>query len=472
MASFLGKMRLCFWGHAAMNDGYRICIVGAGAGGLSMARALRRKGVAYDQFERHADVGGVWDQANPGSPMYDSAHMISSKTMSALMGFPMPADYPDYPGHRQVASYLRAFAAAYDLKRSITFSTSVESVKKVGSDWQVQLSDGTTRRYDGVIAATGLAWHPRLPTYPGSFAGEMMHSSHYRTPDIFKGKKVLVVGAGNSGVDIASDAARSAERAMLSMRRAYHFIPKHIFGMPADVFALTGSILPMKLQQWTLAIVLRLLNGDVTRHGLRRPDHLPLSSHPIVNTSALLAMAHGDLTPKPDVLRFDGRTVHFKDGTSEEVDIVVAATGYVHKIPFADPALLANESHESDLFLRTISRRDPTFAAIGFIEINGGVFPFYDEFADILAEFHRERQALSPMATVFVDIVRSGLYDVSGSIDYVDSPRHKVYANVLASMKALKKLRRRMGWKAPRAEDMRPDAKALTAGAMAFQPAE
>lgn len=455
-----------------MNKDYRICIIGAGAGGLSMARALRRHGVAYDQFERHSDVGGVWDQANPGSPMYDSAHMISSKTMSAFMGFPMPASYPDYPGHRQVAAYLRAFAAAYDLRRSISFSTDVEKVEKRGSDWWVRLSNGAERRYDGVVAATGLAWHPRMPDYPGSFSGEMIHSSQYRSPDRFKGKRVLVVGAGNSGVDIASDAARSADRALLSMRRAYHFIPKHIFGMPADVFALTGSILPMKLQQWTFAIVMRLLNGDVTRHGLRKPDHLPLSSHPIVNTSALLAMAHGDLAPKPDVERFEGQTVHFTDGTSEEVDVVVAATGYVHKIPFADPALLATGEHESDLFMRTISRRDPTFAAIGFIEINGGVYPFYDQFADILASFHRERAASSPMATVFVDLVRSGLYDVSGSIAYVDSPRHKVYANVLTSMKALKKLRRRMGWKAPSADQMKPVGETVAAGAIALQPAE
>ena len=455
-----------------MAEEYRVCIIGAGAGGLSMARALRRKGVAYDHFERHSDVGGVWDQANPGSPMYDSAHMISSKTMSAFMGFPMPADYPDYPGHRQIVAYLRSFATAYDLRRAIGFSTEVVSAVKRTNDWIVTLGDGSKRRYDGVIAATGLAWHPRMPDYPGTFAGEMIHSSKFRSPDRFKGQRVLVIGAGNSGVDIAADAARTASRALLSMRRAYHFIPKHIFGMPADVFALSGSLLPMKLQQWTFAIVMRLLNGDVTRHGLPKPDHLPLTSHPIVNTSAMLAMAHGDLTPKPDVARFEGKTVHFTDGSCEEVDVIVAATGYIHKIPFADPALLASGDHESDLFLRSISRRDPTFAAIGFIEINGGVYPFYDQFADIIASFHHERAMKSPMATTFVDIVRSGLYDVSGSIDYVDSPRHKVYANVLASMRALKKLRKHMRWSAPRADDMKPQLVAAPGKALSLQPAE
>ncbi len=449
---------------------YRVCIIGSGAGGLAVARALRRRLIAYDQFERHSEVGGIWDQNNPGGPMYDSAHMISSKTMSAFMGYPMPADYPDYPSHRQVAAYLRSFANAYDLRRSIEFNVEVVSVEKRRNRWVVSLSDGSIRHYDAVIASTGLAWHPRMPAYPGSFAGEMIHSSAYRAPERFKGKRVLVIGAGNSGVDIASDAARTADRVLLSMRRAYNFIPKHIFGMPADVFALTGKLLPIRLQQWTFALVLRLLNGDVTRYGLKRPDHLPLASHPIVNSSALLAMAHGDLTPKVDIERSE---VVFKDGTREEVDIVVAATGYVHKIPFADQALVSNAGRESNLFLRSISRADPSFAAMGFIELNGGVWPFYDQFADIIAAYHAERAAGTPKAAAFEAIVKSGELEVAGPIDYVDSPRHKVYANAQTSMKVLARLRRRMGWAAPRAETMAPTRLTFSpAPRPALQPAE
>lgn len=455
-----------------MSQEFRVCIVGAGAGGLAMARALARHGIAYDHVERHSDVGGVWDQANPGSPMYDSAHMISSRTMSAFLGFPMPADYPDYPSHRQILAYLRAFANAFDLRRRIRFGIAVTNAEKVADAWRVAFSDGTEKVYAAVVAATGLAWHPRMPAYPGVFDGEMIHSSRYRSPDLFRGKRALVIGAGNSGVDIASDAARSADKAMLSMRRAYHFIPKHIFGMPADVFAVTGSIFPMKIQQWSFAVIMRLLNGDVTRHGLRKPDHLPLASHPIVNTSALLHMAHGDLTPKVDVARFEGRTVHFEDGSSEEVDLVVAATGYVHKVPFADPALIAGDGRESNLFLRSISRKDPSFAAIGFIEINGGVYRFYDEFADIIANAFRERAAKTAKADRFDGIARSGAFDVSGSVNYVDSPRHKVYANVMATTRMLKRLRRKMGWKPLDADAMKPVPLAPSNAAAALQPAE
>ncbi|MGD9914915.1 MAG: flavin-containing monooxygenase [Rhizobiaceae bacterium] len=442
---------------------FRVCLIGAGAGGLSMARALQRRGIAYDHFERHANVGGIWDQQNPGSPMYDSAHMISSRTQSGFIGFPMPESYPDYPSHRQILAYLRSFADAYDLKPHIAFGTEVSRAEKQGERWTVTLGDGSQHRYDALIAATGLAWHPRMPSYPGSFAGEIIHSSTYRSPEIFRGKRVLVIGAGNSGVDIASDAARTSERTLISLRRGYHFIPKHVFGKPADVFAKAGAMMPMRFQQWTFALLLRLLNGDVTRYGLKKPDHLPLSSHPIVNSSALQAMAHGDLVPKPDVERFDGNEVVFKDGSRESVDLIVAATGYIHKVPFVDPGLIASNGVESDLFLRSLSRRDPTFGAIGFVEVNGSVNPIYDEFSDVIAAYLAERKAGSAKAAEFERIARSGAYSVAGAVNYVDSPRHHVYANVAASLKAVKKLRRRLGWRAPRADEMRPPSAAKKA---------
>ena len=329
----------------------------------------------------------------------------------------------------------------------------------------MSLSEGSTRQYDAVVAATGFAWHPRMPAFAGAFTGELIHSSQYRAVSQLSGKRVLVIGAGNSGVDIACDAAHSAERAILSMRRGYHFIPKYILGKPADIFAKSGEMLPTKLRQLFFAVLLRLLNGDVTKYGLARPDHLPLSSHPIINSSALLHMAQGDLVPKPDVERFEGSDAVFRDGTRETIDLVIAATGYVHKVPFADPALLGNAGQESDLFLRSLSRRDPTFAAPGFLEIANGVNPFYDEFADIIASFYREIADRTAKAQAFADIVASNEFGVLGSIHYVDSPRHKVYADVDATRRALKRLRHRMGWTPLQADAMKPPVRQASAAA-------
>lgn len=437
---------------------FKVCIVGAGPGGLAMARALTRHGIDYDHFERHGNVGGIWDQANPGSPMYDSAHMISSRTLSALQGFPMPADYPDYPGHRKVLDYLAAFADAYGLRQRITFNTEVRRAERAGEKWMVKFADGTARPYDAFVAAVGLSAIPRMPAYPGPFTGTLIHSHQYRAAEVFAGKRVLVIGAGNSGVDIAADASRTADRAFLSMRRAYHFVPKHIFGQPADVFAQSARLLPLWSQRLVFGVLLRILNGDLRRHGLPKPDHQVLASHPIVNSSALHAIVHGDLTPKPDIESFDGKIVHFADGTSEEIDLIVAATGYAHTTPLVDADVLDFAGARTNLFLRTFSRRYPTFMALGLIETNGGIFPFYDQFADIGACYFSHLASGDPSARKFEVIAQSGDLDVAGPVTYVDSPRHKVYANVQATAKALNRLRKTLGWPAPSDAAMTPQA--------------
>ncbi|MGZ3446435.1 MAG: flavin-containing monooxygenase, partial [Myxococcaceae bacterium] len=306
----------------------RVCVVGAGPAGLSLARVFLAHGVPFDVFERHSDVGGLWDPSNTGSPIYESAHFISSKTQSHFHDFPMPEDYPDYPSHRQVLAYMRAFTEAHGLREHIRFGTGVTSAVPEGTGWSVTLSTGEVRSYASLVCANGTNWHATMPSYPGVFSGEMRHSQTYRSPEEFRGKRVLVIGAGNSGADIACDAARTAAKAFLSVRRGYHFIPKHILGKPADVFAAESPPMPMWLRQRVFGVLLRLLNGDLGRLGLPRPDHRIFETHPTLNTQVLHYLAHGDLKAMRDVERFAGRTVHFVDGATEEIDLVLCATGY------------------------------------------------------------------------------------------------------------------------------------------------
>lgn len=219
----------------------RVLIVGAGPNGLAAARACRTFGVEYDHVERHTDVGGIWDHENDGSPIYESAHFISSKSMSGFLGFPMPESFPDYPSRSQILSYLRDFADAFALREGIQFGTAVTSAaERAGGGWNVTLGDKTTRTYDALIACTGTQWLPVMPTYPGTFTGDMRHSSTYWSGDELRKKRVLIIGGGNSGFDIACDAAKSASEASLSLRRGYWVIPKHIFGQPSDMFADSG----------------------------------------------------------------------------------------------------------------------------------------------------------------------------------------------------------------------------------------
>ena len=208
-----------------------VCIVGAGPGGLSAARALKAQGLDYDQYERHTGVGGIWDMTNPGSPIYQSAHFISSRDLSGFIGFPMPKDYPDYPSNQQILAYVNSFADAFGLRERVHFGSGVADVsKQEDGRWRVTLDNGSRRLYGAVVCATGVTWDPNMPAFKGSFDGEVRHSVTYKRPDEFSGKKVLVVGLGNSGADIACDAAMNADQAFISIRRGYHFIPKHLFG--------------------------------------------------------------------------------------------------------------------------------------------------------------------------------------------------------------------------------------------------
>jgi cation diffusion facilitator CzcD-associated flavoprotein CzcO len=191
----------------------RYCIIGAGPSGLAAAKAFCEAGLSFDVFERHSDVGGIWDDTNPNTPIYESAHFISSKTQSAFDGFPMPAGYPDYPNWKQIRDYIRAFADEYDLRTHIRFNTAVVRAQPVGAQWDVELSTGEVLRYDGVIAGVGHEWDPVVPQYPGTFDGAAYHTRDYRSAAELAGKKVLVVGAGNSGCDIACDAATLASEA-------------------------------------------------------------------------------------------------------------------------------------------------------------------------------------------------------------------------------------------------------------------
>ncbi|WP_421863127.1 flavin-containing monooxygenase [Parvibaculum sp.] len=430
-----------------MNEIGRVCVVGGGPAGLSLARTFLRYGIPFDIYERHSDVGGLWDQSNPGSPVYDSAHFISSKTQSHYHDFPMPDDYPDYPSNRQIHGYMKLFADAYGLRDHIRFDTSVVKTElQADSTWIVTLSTGETKAYGSLVCANGTNWHPTMPDYPGTFTGEMRHAVTFRSMDEFKGKRVLVIGAGNSGCDIACDAAKAADSAFISMRRGYHFLPKHLFGIPADVFAHEGPHLPMWLTQRIFGVILRILNGDLTRFGLQKPDHKLFETHPILNTQLLHYLGHGDIKAKPDVECFEGKIVHFKDGTSEEIDLVLCATGYTWKVPYVDPSLFIWKSGKPDLYMNLFSREHPSLYALGFMETNGGAYKLFDEMADLIARTITVRAKGGGEAAKLDRFFATDRPNLTGGIKFVGSSRHATYVEIDAYRKQMGRIRKRFGW--------------------------
>lgn len=427
----------------------RVCVVGGGPAGLVAARALQTRGIAYDVYERHHAIGGLWDQHNPGSPVYDSAHFISSKTQSHFPGFPMPDNYPDYPSHGQILAYIRAFADAYQLSDHIHCGVGVDRAEYDGQQWQITTADGQQHHYTDLICATGTNWYPTMPHYPGQFTGDLRHVQTYRSMDELRGKRVLIIGAGNSGCDIACDAAQAADTAVISMRRGYHFIPKHVFGVPADVFGASGPHLPMWIEQPVFAALLRLLNGDLTRYGLPTPDHRLFESHPILNSRLLHYLAHGDISVKPDVARFDGDTVHFVDGSAADFDVVLCATGYTWRIPYVDAAALGWRDGRPDFYLNMVSRQTPGLYALGYVETNGAAYPLFDDMAQWLVQAIATRAAGGSARQRLEALIQGPPPDVSGGIRFVNSPRHVAYVDSVSYRSQLGAVRRHMGWQTP-----------------------
>lgn len=423
------------------------CIVGAGPAGIAAARAFLANGLTIDVFERHASIGGIWDQDNDGSPMYDSAHFISSRHESGYIGHPMPDSYPDYPNHRQILAYLRDVADASGVTERVHLGVGVDHAQQdADGRWQVQLSTGETRTYRTLTCANGTQWHPSMPTVPGAFTGMLLHSSAYRHAAMFDGKRVLVVGAGNSGIDIACDAAQRADTAAISVRRGYYLVPKHIFGMPADVFASSGPELPMRVAQRVFPRLLKIVAGDPTKYGWPKPDHKLFESHPIVNDQIVHYLRHGDITVRGDIARFDGDVVEFADGTREPFDVVVMATGFRTEVPYLDRSYFRWKGNRPSLYMRLWSQDHDGLAAVGFTEGDGGAYGLFDNMADAIA---RSARLLvdDPVAFQRFRALRKGPDpDVSGGVKHVASDRHAAYVHLPAYRKAMDRLRKQFGW--------------------------
>jgi flavin-binding monooxygenase-like protein len=306
----------------------RMAVIGAGPVGLGMAKALKERGIPYDQIEADDDVGGNWYHG-----VYRTAHIISSRRTTEYADYPMPAHYPDFPSRAQMVDYLRDYARHFGLRAQIEFGAKVLIARSRADElWDVGLAGGEQRVYKGLLVCNGHHWSKRWPDYPGRFAGEYIHTKDYRDPAQLEGKRVLVIGGGNSACDVASEAARVAASCDLSLRRGYWFLPKTLLGRPM-VEALP-LWLPVSLQRLLLRGMLKIIVGDYRRYGLPLPDHKIFEHHPTINSELLYYVKHGRITPRPDISRFDGGRVHFIDGGSGDYDIVVCGTGFHVDFPF------------------------------------------------------------------------------------------------------------------------------------------
>lgn len=306
----------------------KFLVIGAGPVGLATAKALKDVGIAYDQIDADTNVGGNWKHG-----VYASAHIISSKHTTEYADYPMPEDFPDFPSRQQMLSYLNSYADAFQLRENIEFNAKVVMIAPRSDElYEAEFADGEKRVYKGVAVCSGHHWQKRFPVYEGEFAGEYFHSKDYKSPEQLAGKRVLVIGGGNSACDVASEAARVGASCDLSLRRGYWFLPKTLFGKPTSESFL--KYLPVSIQRFFLKAALRVVLGKYEDYGLPKPDHKIFEKHPTLNSELLHYLKHGRIKPRPDVKKFEGKTVYFADGARAEFDAVVCGTGFHVSFPF------------------------------------------------------------------------------------------------------------------------------------------
>jgi hypothetical protein len=416
-------------------------LIGAGPMGLAMAKTLIEQGVPFQGFELADDVGGLWNIDAPRSTMYETAHLISSKRMTEFADFPMSDDTAEYPSHRELKSYFQDFAKAFDLYRHYNFGAEVLRAEPIENGrWDVTWRDKNgaehTQRFVGVMIANGTLSEPNLPEFKGRFSGELLHASEYRYPKQFTDKRVLVVGAGNSGCDIAVDAIHHGASCDISMRRGYYFVPKYVFGVPADTMG-AKIRLPMWLKRKVDGAILKWFVGDPQKYGFPKPDYALYESHPVVNSLVLFHAGHGDLKVRPDIDRLDGKIVHFQDGSFGEYDTILAATGYRLHYPFIDQTHLNWEGSAPHLYLNCMHPERDDLFVLGMVEAAGLGWQGRHEQAEMVARYVAGLRAGSAASKAIRETKAKSFERATGGMNYIDLPRMAYYVEEATYRKAV-----------------------------------
>jgi Flavin-binding monooxygenase-like len=379
-----------------MKQTVRICVIGAGPSGIAACKNCLEFGLDVVVFEKNSKVGGNWvfNAATGHSSVYENTHIISSKTLSEYEDYPMPTDYPDYPGHQQLQAYFESYARHFNVYQHIRFGHTVDLVTREpdsgngggdgGGGWRVDFhdADGVARseRFTHLMVSNGHHWNPKYPEYPGTFSGKTMHSHDFKgVDDTWRGKDVLVIGGGNSACDVAVESARVAGAVCLSMRRPQWFLPKLMFGMPTDFFGSRYFALPTAVRNFTTSVMIRTLQGSFKKYGLPVPTGRVFDSHPTINSDLLDFIRHGRVKPRPAVQRLDGEFVVFADGRRERFDILCACTGFWTTFPFFDKSFIDFQHVEKVPLYRKMMHADhPTLYFIGLFQPLGCIWPMAD----------------------------------------------------------------------------------------------
>lgn len=401
----------------------RVCVVGAGPAGLVATKTLLGAGLEVDCFELSPEIGGHWviDNPNGRSAAYASLETNTTHRMSRFSDFEMPADWPVFPGHARVREWFGSYVDRFGFRDRIQLGTEVlaaTALEPGGFRVELREASGQTRHedYDALLACSGNYWAKRMPDFAGDFDGDVMHAQDYRAPTrplALAGKRVVVVGIGNTGCELACEiAAAGAEAVFLSARSGVWIMPKTVDGRPSadgapmlhpldPVPAFFGA-LPESWRRWLFArlgerMFQRMFGARMRRFeelGLPPPPKSPLDKRPTVCDPLLEALESGAVVARPAIERLDGKEVVFSDGRRERADVVLCATGYHLRYPYLDESLLDTSGDDLTLFLGTVHPRRHDLFVIGVSRPTGGFWPIAEVHAQLVAALLSGRYAL------------------------------------------------------------------------------
>uniref|UniRef100_A0A674GWY2 Flavin-containing monooxygenase n=1 Tax=Taeniopygia guttata TaxID=59729 RepID=A0A674GWY2_TAEGU len=434
----------------------KVAIIGGGSSGLCAIKACLQEGLEPVCFERTGDIGGLWrfeEHPEDGrASIYRSVIINTSKEMMCFSDFPIPEDFPNYMHNSKIMEYFRMYAQHFDLLRHIRFRTSVCRVSKrpdfaSSGQWEVVTeSEGQQEAavFDAVLVCSGHHTDAHLPlsSFPGleKFEGWYLHSRDYKNPQPFLGKRVVVVGIGNSGIDIAVELSHTAKQVFLSTRRGSWVMHRVAdSGYPFDIsyisrfVQLLQNLLPPSI---TSSFLERKLNArfDHALYGLK-PKHRVFHQHPTVNDDLPNRIISGRVQVKPNIQEFTETSAIFEDGTREDVDAVVFATGYSFSFPFLEGCVKVVENQiplYKHMFPPDLEK--PTLAFIGLIQPLGAIMPISELQCRWATRVFKGLQGLPSSTDMLAEITQTKQRMAER---YVKSQRHTIQVDYIPYMDEL-----------------------------------
>ncbi|MES2794962.1 MAG: NAD(P)-binding domain-containing protein [Bacteroidota bacterium] len=423
----------------------KVCVIGAGSSGITACKALLEEGISFDCFEKGSGIGGNWryNNDNEMSSAYRSLHINTNREVMSYSDFPMPKEYAMFPHHTEILKYFESYVDHFGICKHIVFNTSVELVEKVEKGgYLVTTSNGQTTQYESVIVANGHHWNPRYPepSFPGNFTGETMHVHHYRTPEVLENKSIVILGFGNSAVDIACEAARlhTCKQVTIATRSGAYIVPNWIWSIPFDKLAnpLTTK-LPLAIQRLLLKATLWLARGNQEDFGVPIPNRPILSEHPTLSQDLLNLCGRGLIKIKPNIKEFERSKIIFEDGTSQLTDLLIYATGYKITFPFLKEGFFNVEnSNDIQLYKRVVHPEHPGLYFLALIQPLGAIMPLAEIQSKWVAKLIKGDLSLPSKETQFIDIEKE-----KNAIQkrYKNSPRHTIQVDFFEYKFAIEK---------------------------------